>query len=159
MPAHPVRIALVALAVLAASCSSDADQATPVDTAKAVLELVAENGFNLADAPPTTLTVIDLKVGEGAEARAGDSAAVQYAGVSWSNGQMFDTSWQREMPFMFPLGQGRVITGWDEGVAGMREGGRRLLILPPEFAYGNLGNGSIGPGETLIFVVDLVTLE
>jgi peptidylprolyl isomerase len=119
----------------------------------------AANATPFTNAPPQDLTVIDVRVGDGTEAQAGDNVNVQYTGVSWSNGQMFDSSWQRNMPFTFPLGDGRVIAGWDQGVAGMRVGGQRLLILPPQFAYGDRGTGPIAPGETLIFVVDLLSVN
>ena len=157
-----VRLTLLAVAAVslgAAACGSDADDATPVDTAVAVLALVEDAGFDPTAAPPTELTVIDVRVGDGAEATAGDAVNVQYSGVAWSNGEMFDSSWQRGMPLAFQLGQGQVITGWDQGVAGMREGGQRLLILPPDFAYGAGGIGPIGPNETLIFVVDLLDVN
>lgn len=150
--------AVMALSLLAAACGSDEPDATPVDTADAVLALVADAGYDIAGAPPTDLTVIDIRVGDGDEAQSGNNVSVQYSGVAWSNGQMFDSSWQRNMAFTFRLGEGQVITGWDEGVAGMRVGGQRLLILPPEFAYGDFGTGPIGPGETLIFVVDLLSV-
>jgi peptidylprolyl isomerase len=157
-----VRLTLLAVAAVslsAAACGSDADDTTPVDTAEAVLALVEDAGFDPTAAPPTELTVIDVRVGDGAEATAGDRLNMQYSGVSWSNGQLFDSSWQRGMPFTFQLGQEQVITGWDDGVPGMREGGQRLLILPPEFAYGAIGSGPIGPNETLIFVVDLLDVN
>lgn len=159
MPVRTRLAAIAALALVAAACGSDTQDAGPVDTADAVLTIVSDNGYGIADAPPSELTVIDVTVGDGTEATAGDTIDVQYAGVSWSTGEMFDSSWQRDMPLSFPLGQGFVITGWDEGVAGMREGGRRLLILPPQFAYGDTGSGPIAPGETLIFVVDLVSVN
>lgn len=108
-------------------------------------------------APPTDLVVDDLVVGEGAEATAGSPVEVHYVGVSWSNGQQFDASWDRGDTFTFTLGAGQVIEGWDRGVAGMRVGGQRRLTLPPELAYGRRGAGGvIGPDETLVFVVDLV---
>lgn len=159
MPARLTRAAIAAIALLAVACGSDADEATPVDTAEGVIALVTDAGYDLNDAPPSELTVIDIQLGDGAEAVAGASAEVHYSGVSWSTGAMFDSSWQRDTSFVFPLGEGRVITGWDQGVVGMREGGQRLLILPPEFAYGDMGTGPIGPGETLIFVVDLLSLD
>ena len=107
--------------------------------------------------PPPDLVVDDLVVGEGAEATAGHPVEVHYVGVSWSNGQQFDASWDRGDTFTFTLGAGQVIEGWDRGVAGMRVGGQRRLTLPPELAYGSRGAGGvIGPDETLVFVVDLV---
>jgi peptidylprolyl isomerase len=108
-------------------------------------------------APPKQLVENDLVVGDGAEAKAGDEVTVQYVGVGYESGEEFDASWDRGEPFTFPLGAGEVIKGWDEGVAGMKEGGRRELIIPPNLAYGPAGSPpAIGPNETLIFVVDLV---
>jgi peptidylprolyl isomerase len=106
--------------------------------------------------PPADLVTHDLVEGDGAEIAAGDSANVQYVGVSWSTGRQFDASWDRgAQPFSFPVGAGRVIAGWDRGVVGMRAGGRRLLVIPPELGYGSRGAGGvIGPDETLVFVVD-----
>ena len=107
--------------------------------------------------PPSELVVEDLVVGEGAEATAGTSPSMQYVGVAWSSKQQFDASWDRGQPFSFRLGEGQVIAGWDQGVAGMRVGGRRRLTIPAELGYGQRGaGGAIGPGETLVFVVDLL---
>ena len=107
--------------------------------------------------PPTSLGVEDLEVGDGHEARSGSEVEVHYVGVSWSTGTAFDASWDRGEPFSFRLGAGQVIAGWDQGVAGMRIGGRRRLTIPPDLAYGSRGAGGvIGPGETLVFVVDLL---
>jgi len=108
-------------------------------------------------APPTELQITDIKVGEGAEANAGHHVTVHYVGVAFSTGEEFDASWNRGQPLQFRLGAGQVIAGWDEGVAGMRVGGRRKLVIPPHMAYGDRGAGGvIKPGETLIFVVDLL---
>jgi peptidylprolyl isomerase len=106
--------------------------------------------------PPGQLVSHDLVTGDGQEIAAGDTANVQYVGVSWSTGTEFDSSWDRgARPFSFPVGAGRVIAGWDEGVAGMRAGGRRLLVIPPDLGYGSRGApGAIAPNETLVFVVD-----
>jgi len=111
-------------------------------------------------APPTTLVIDDITVGNGAEAVVGKSVTVQYVGVAWSTGKQFDASWDRGQPFSFPLGGGRVIQGWDKGVAGMKIGGRRKLTIPPELGYGSRGaGGAIKPNETLIFVVDLLEVK
>ena len=108
-------------------------------------------------APPSELVMEDDVVGEGDEAAAGQQVSVHYVGVSWSTGEQFDASWDRMEPFRFPLGQGYVIKGWDEGVQGMRVGGRRTLHIPPDLGYGASGAGGvIAPNETLIFVVDLL---
>ncbi|MGA0830563.1 MAG: FKBP-type peptidyl-prolyl cis-trans isomerase [Nitriliruptoraceae bacterium] len=107
--------------------------------------------------PPTALEVVDVAVGEGDEAVAGTRVVVQYLGVRWSDGGVFDASWTRGQPFTFDLGAGQVIAGWEQGVAGMRVGGRRVLVIPPQLGYGDRGAGSvIGPGETLVFAVDLI---
>jgi len=108
--------------------------------------------------PPTELEISDIWEGDGAVAKAGDTVQVHYVGVAYSTGEEFDTSWSRGAPLEFKLGVGRVIAGWDQGVQGMRVGGRRQLIIPPGLAYGDRGAGrSIAPGETLIFVCDLVS--
>ena len=107
--------------------------------------------------PPADLVVEDIVVGDGDEAAAGHEVEVHYVGVSWSNGEQFDASWDRGDTFGFRLGAGQVIRGWDSGVQGMRVGGQRRLTLPPHLAYGPRGAGGvIGPNETLVFVVDLV---
>ena len=109
------------------------------------------------DPPPADLVVEDLVVGEGDEAEAGQRVSVQYVGVAWSTGSQFDASWDRGEPFEFALGKGEVIAGWDDGVVGMRVGGRRRLTIPPHLGYGSRGAGGvIKGGETLVFVVDLL---
>jgi peptidylprolyl isomerase len=107
--------------------------------------------------PPKTLEVTDVWEGDGAVAKAGDTVEVHYVGVAYSTGEEFDASWNRGEPLQFRLGVGQVIAGWDQGVQGMKVGGRRQLIIPPDLAYGDSGAaGAIAPGETLIFVCDLV---
>jgi peptidylprolyl isomerase len=108
--------------------------------------------------PPADLEITDLWEGTGAEAKAGDTVEVHYVGVAFSTGEQFDASWDRGSPLQFRLGVGQVIQGWDQGVQGMKVGGRRQLIIPPGLAYGDRGApGAIAPGETLIFVCDLVS--
>ena len=107
--------------------------------------------------PPTELVIIDDVVGEGGEATPGSTVSVHYVGVAWSNGKQFDASWDRREPFEFRLGAGQVISGWDQGVTGMKVGGRRRLTIPPHLGYGARGAGGvIKGGETLVFVVDLL---
>ncbi len=108
--------------------------------------------------PPAELEVTDIWEGDGPVASAGDRVTVHYVGVAHSTGEQFDASWDRGEPLSFQLGAGKVITGWDQGLQGMKVGGRRQLILPPGLAYGDRGAGNvIAPGETLIFVCDLVS--
>ena len=110
--------------------------------------------------PPIDLVIVDEIAGDGDEAVAGRTVAAHYVGVAFSTGEEFDSSWSRGDPLSFPLGGGRVIKGWDDGIAGMRVGGRRRLVIPPHLAYGERGAGGvIRPGETLIFVVDLVDVS
>ena len=105
---------------------------------------------------PTELVITDDHVGDGAEAVNGAQVNVDYVGVSWSNGQEFDASWNRGDTLAFTIGAGQVIKGWDQGVAGMKVGGRRTITIPPDLGYGAAGAGGvIGPNETLIFTVDL----
>jgi peptidylprolyl isomerase len=111
--------------------------------------------------PPKKLEIEEIEEGTGAMAKAGDEVSVQYAGVGYESGEEFDSSWSRNAePFTFGLGAGQVIPGWDEGVQGMKVGGRRGLIIPPELAYGEAGSPpAIGPNETLIFVIDLLAVR
>ena len=110
--------------------------------------------------PPTDLEIVDIWEGQGEEAKAGHQVSVHYVGVSFSTGEEFDASWNRGQAFQFPLGGGRVIKGWDLGVAGMKVGGRRRLTIPAHLAYGNQSpTPAIKPGETLIFVVDLLGVK
>jgi peptidylprolyl isomerase len=114
---------------------------------------------HLGDAP-TDLEVTDLTEGSGAEAKAGDTVSVHYVGVAHSSGEEFDASYNRGDPLTFRLGVGQVIQGWDTGVQGMKVGGRRRIVIPPHLGYGDRGAGGvIKPGETLIFVVDLLDVR
>jgi peptidylprolyl isomerase len=117
--------------------------------------------IDFPDGPaPDQLEVTDLSEGDGAEAAAGKTVQVHYVGVAHSTGEEFDASYNRGEPLTFRLGTGQVISGWDQGVQGMKVGGRRRLVIPPDLAYGDRGAGGvIKPGETLIFVVDLVAVR
>jgi peptidylprolyl isomerase len=113
----------------------------------------------VGESPSYQLEVEDFEVGEGEEAVAGRVVEVHYVGVSWKTGKEFDASWDRGKTFKFKLGKGQVIAGWDQGVRGMRVGGRRRIAIPPMLAYGKRGAGGvIGPDETLVFVVDLIAV-
>jgi peptidylprolyl isomerase len=111
-------------------------------------------------APPTELEMEDLEEGDGDEAEAGDQISVHYVGVDYETGKEFDSSYERGEPFALQLGGGQVIPGWDQGLEGMKEGGRRQLIIPPDLAYGKQGQPpDIGPNATLVFVIDLVSID
>ena len=162
---------LAALALTAAGCGGDDDKSDggsqdtaaqtddggSVDASAATAEkpkIAVPSG-----PPPKELEIEDLKVGDGAEAKQGDQVTVNYVGVGYGTKKEFDASYGRG-PFDFPLGAGQVIPGWDEGVAGMKVGGRRKLTIPPDMAYGAAGSPpAIEPNETLIFVVDLVAVN
>jgi peptidylprolyl isomerase len=109
--------------------------------------------------PPSSLVTKDIVKGTGPKAKAGDKLTMQYVGVSWSTGEEFDASWDRGQAFPFQLGAQMVIPGWDQGMVGMRQGGRRLLVIPPDLGYGPQGSGPIAPNETLVFLVDLQKLN
>ncbi len=160
----------VAVALLLAGCGSgDApgseSAATPTPTATTAPAASLEDTkvkpeiSKPTGEPPTRLVKRDIVKGSGPTAKAGDQVSVQYVGVLHSTGEQFDASWDAGTPFDFPLGGGGVIAGWDEGVAGMRTGGRRELVIPPDKAYGPAGNGPIGPNETLVFVIDLLEVK
>ncbi len=160
------------------SCGSDSDSIPPLPTPAAELDVTQApvptptppENIDTTDMlskpfiqvpegdPPEELSLEDIVGGSGDPVAAGDFLIMQYVGVSYSTGLQFDSSWDRGKPFAFELGAGKVISGWDEGIAGMSPGGRRLLIIPPGQAYGEngSGSGSIGPNETLVFIVDLV---
>ena len=168
----PLLLACLFLALFAVACGDDekeasAPAATPaatpaasgsVDAAAISKDLTAKPELAKPEGePPAELQKTDIVKGKGKAAKAGDTVSVQYVGNSWSTGTQFDASWDRGAePFEFPLGAGQVIPGWDQGVAGMKRGGRRLLVIPPELAYGAQSpSPDIAPNETLVFVVDL----
>ena len=103
---------------------------------------------------PTTLVTKDIIVGTGAEALPTSTMTVHYTLMTWSNGKLIESSWASGSPATFPLAN--VIIGWQQGIPGMKVGGRRLLVIPPDLGYGAQGGGPIGPNETLIFVVDAI---
>lgn len=107
--------------------------------------------------PPTDLAIKDLEIGDGAEAKPGDTVEVHYVGVEFDNGAEFDASWNRGESIEFPL-RG-LIQGWQDGIPGMKVGGRRQLTIPPELAYGPAGGGHRLSGKTLIFVIDLLAVR
>jgi peptidylprolyl isomerase len=159
-------LCLAAFAVAAAACGTSSPKPasgnqwtpSPAGTWGKEPKIVVPNA-----GPPNQLVSEDLIKGTGATAQDGDSISVQYIGEQYSTGQVFDASWQHpgHKPFVFTLGQGQVIPGWDEGVLGMKVGGRRELIIPPDLAYGsNPPQGSgIQSNATLIFIVDLVSVS
>ena len=109
---------------------------------------------------PSELVLEDITIGDGIEAVAGTNVEVHYVGVAWSTQRQFDASWDRNETFEFRLGAGQVISGWDQGVAGMKVGGRRRITIPAHLGYGSQGAGGvIKGGETLVFVVDLLNVN
>jgi FKBP-type peptidyl-prolyl cis-trans isomerase len=109
--------------------------------------------------PPKKLVIKDLEEGSGPEAKPGDEVTVHYVGVNYRGGKQFDASWDRGEPFTFALGEGLVVEGWEKGIPGMKPGGRRELIIPPDMGYGYSRIEGIPPGSTLVFVVDLVSVK
>ncbi len=156
----------------AAPAASTAAAAPATDAAKTFAGTAVEPVANAEDlakkpgipkptgTPGSKLVVKDLVVGKGAAAQSGDAITVRYVGVSYSTGKEFDASWKTKAnSFPFTLGQGAVIAGWDQGIVGMRPGGRRELVIPPDLGYGDQGSPpSIKAGETLVFVVDLLKI-
>jgi peptidylprolyl isomerase len=168
----PILLALLAAVALGA-CGSDDDQSgakttqaksseqpSPAQQQEALKDTAARPHIpKPSGSPPRTLVKEDLVKGKGPPAKPGDKLTVKYVGVTFSTGEEFDASWDRGQDFQFTLG-GRVIEGWNRGLVGMREGGRRMLTIPPELAYGTTGSPPlIGPNETLVFVVDLVSIK
>ncbi len=162
--------ACAALAVVVAGCGSDSSTSTSGSTQSSEEASGAQSGAEAAkrtrpkvEVPkgpaPTKLVEKELIEGSGPEAKSGDEVTVQYAGVLYKTGKEFDASWNRGEPFSFTLGGGEVIPGWDKGVEGMKVGGRRMLIIPPELAYGSQGVGPIPPESTLVFVIDLLSIK
>jgi peptidylprolyl isomerase len=157
-------IAGACLALLVAGCGDDdssttstsGEETASAEQAEAPEQKTRPEVTPSPGAPPKKLVVKDLEEGTGTTAKVGDEVAVQYVGVNYKTGEEFDASWDRGEPIVFPLGAGAVIPGWDQGVEGMKVGGRRELIIPPQLAYGSAGAPpAVPPNETLVFVVDL----
>jgi peptidylprolyl isomerase len=158
--------ACVALALAVAGCGSSSDSSSSTESSTSTssessADLNKKPKVTVPDGPPPKkLEEKELVEGTGPEAKAGDRVTVQYVGVDYKTGKEFDSSWDRGEPFSFNLGASEVIPGWDQGVAGMKVGGRRELIIPPELGYGSGGAPpAIPPNETLIFVVDLLAVK
>lgn len=146
-----MRIVLLCLVTLLTACGNGGPDADGLQDLETKPEVRIPDGD-----PPSELETEDILVGTGEQARAGATVTVQYVGVSWSTGEEFDSSWERGVSATFRLDG--VIPGWQQGIPGMKEGGRRRLVVPPDLAYGSqppAGSG-IAPDETLVFVVDLV---
>lgn len=158
-------LCVVALVVAACTGADDPTAEETDDVAAEQLDLgakpdaAAQLPEDRSD-PPTELRTDDLVEGTGEEATLGSVVEVHYVGVDWESGQEFDASWDRDRTFSFQIGARRVIEGWEQGVQGMRVGGRRVLTIPPDLAYGDRGAGGvIGPDATLVFVVDLLSVD
>ena len=183
MRARSTAAAFLAVAALGLGACGDDDESaidnavTPVETAPATTATTASSGGDTLQKiaiskdlatkptiprpsgdPPSDLYIRDVVKGTGKKARTGDNVTVDYVGTSFSTGEEFDASWDRGETFAFRL-PGQVIAGWNKGVLGMREGGRRLLVIPPDLAYGSEGPPGIAPNETLLFVIDLKKVE
>lgn len=167
-------IIIACLALVFAGCGDDSSSSTSSSGAETTAEAESPQGEETGEAasgkkpkvtvpsgpPPKKLETNDLRQGSGPAAKAGDEVTVQYVGVGYDTKKQFDASWDRGEPFPFTLGAGLVIPGWEQGIEGMKAGGRRELVIPPELAYGAAGSPpAIGPNETLIFVVDLLDVK
>jgi peptidylprolyl isomerase len=156
-----IALLCLALALFVAGCGSD-DSSTSGDSTAAASDSASTDLSTKPEVavpsgePPQELEINDIVEGDGNEVINGSEVTVQYVGVGYESGEEFDASWDRGEPFTFHVGDNEVIPGWDEGLKGMKEGGRRELIVPPDLAYGAAGAApAIGPNETLIFVIDL----
>ena len=164
LPRRLILIALACTALAAAGCGSDSDSGEPAASSTPAAEATPAATKPEITVPkgkaPKKLVVKDIKEGSGPVAEPGKNVQVQYVGISFANGRQFDASWDRGEPFSFQLGAGQVIPGWDQGVQGMKVGGRRQLVIPPDLAYGKQGSPpAIGPNETLVFVIDLLGVQ
>ena len=155
-----VALACAALLAVAGCGSDDEEQASSTPEAASTPAATKPEVTVPKGKAPKKLVIEDIKEGTGAAAEPGQTVEVHYVGVSYLNGRQFDASWDRGQPFSFQLGAGSVIQGWDRGVAGMKVGGRRQLVIPPRLAYGPQGSPpAIGPNETLVFVIDLLGIQ
>jgi len=159
-------IAFACLALVSAGCGGEDSTSTSSSggeetaAAEAPKQKTKPQVKKQTGAPPKEVVANDLEEGSGAVAKPGDEVTVQYVGVNYKSGSEFDASWDRGEPFTFTLGAGEVISGWDTGIQGMKVGGRRELIIPPNHAYGSTGAPpAIPPNETLVFVVDLEAIN
>src|SRR3954451_21380502 len=167
LPRRLILLAVACAALVVAGCGSDKEQqASSTPEASATPEATSTPAATKPaitvpkGKAPKKLVIKDLKVGSGPAAQLGQNVQVQYVGVSFKNGRQFDASWDRGEPFSFQLGAGQVTPGGDQGVAGMKVGGRRQLVIPPALAYGKQGSPpAIGPNETLVFVIDLLDVK
>jgi peptidylprolyl isomerase len=164
---HRTLLLLVVLVLALAGCGGDDEgesAATPTPKATATpdnSDLSKKPVVTVPDElPPDELQKRDIVVGKGPAAKKGDTVSMQYVGLTWSTSVEFDASWDRGEPFEFKLGEGKVIKGWDEGIPGMKVGGRRELTIPADQAYGAQGQPpDIGPNECLRFIVDLTKIK
>jgi peptidylprolyl isomerase len=169
----PISIIAVCAALAIAGCGSSGDSSSSTSSgeastaAKSAASTASQTNTKVkpkvtvpSEPAPKKLAEKEIVEGTGAEAKSGDKVTVQYVGVGYESEEEFDSSWSRNEPFSFTLGAGEVIPGWDQGVEGMKVGGRRELIIPAELAYGPAGSPpAIGPNETLIFVIDLLAVK
>jgi peptidylprolyl isomerase len=152
----PISIIVLCAALALAGCGggSSSSPETTATTERTPPDVSVPKG-----PPPEKLVVKDIEEGTGVAAKAKDVVTVHYVGVNYKSGQEFDSSWSREQPFTFILGFNEVIQGWEQGLIGMKVGGRRELIIPPNLGYGKAGTESIPPNETLVYVVDLIAVD
>lgn len=164
LPALMLSLCL-ALAIAVAGCGGGSDSSSDSTKSSSAESSLTDTSKKPDVTVPTGISpekfaYKDIVEGTGAAAKPGDKVTVQYVGVGFDSEKEFDSSWSRNEPFSFTLGGGEVIKGWDQGVEGMKVGGRRELVIPGELAYGAAGSPpKIGPNETLIFVIDLLEVE
>jgi len=162
MKRHATTLILcLATALALAGCGGDDDSSSTTTSEAAAVDTSTKPEVEVpSEAPPEELVIEDIVEGDGATAETGDTLTVQYVGVDYETGEEFDASWDQPEPFPFQLGVDAIIDGWQEGLVGMKVGGRRELIIPPDLAYGAQGSPPvIGPNATLVFVIDLLAVE